>query len=306
MKQSCQAMQSLRRNRRGNNSSSFCLGEAIWKDAKLAEWALKDESSFIILQGSFGTLEYVEKTAVELIEYLQTHDQKVAWILKAFPYGTTQQSPPQKWDSQSTLKQLVIQIMRYKDPLNTLRTLAFVVESFKQKSLEIFNSLVYALEGMSILYIVIDMGIFGSDSAEMIFWSAGFKEVFDKLGAKSSFTRLKVILLNCHPLPDTLPTNLVIKFPVPAQTSLRHPSRQISGLPWKSKIQLNLLKRPAENTELELASNQNLERLAEKQQPSPASSQVQPLVDQNIANSSVATTKRQKRYNFLSIVEHEH
>lgn len=281
MKQRCQALQNLRAGRKGSNSSRSDRGNAIWKDPNLLEWASKDESSLIVFQSSFGTLELTEAVAIELIEYLEAQDQKVAWILNAVPRESQAQAP-QKWNSQSALKQIAAHILCQNAPLNVLKRLALVVESYKRTSSQTdwFNSLIFALEEISIMYIVVDMRVFGANSTETSSWPAAYGELFQKLKAKSPQTRLKVMLLNCHPFPEGSVNCPVLRIAplTAARAGLRNSARQADEGRRKPKIQLNLLKRTAES-----------------QDPEPASCQAQLTVNQNTTPSTPVVAKRWKR-----------
>jgi len=229
MKQRCKALQSLRKDLKGTKSPKFYPGNDIWKNSSLLEWAEKDESSILVIQSSFRTLKYLEATAIELIEYLETQDQEVTWILNAFATESAQQNL-QTWNSGSALKQIDIQILKKSDSLNTLTKIAHIVQNFKQDSIktDCFDSLVFALKGMSILYVIVDMEVFEASSANSFSWPLAFGKLFAKLKVKLPLVKLKVVLLNCHLFLNNLTSYFVIKIkPLTIATAdLRNSIRQ--------------------------------------------------------------------------------
>ncbi|KFY06829.1 hypothetical protein V492_07706 [Pseudogymnoascus sp. VKM F-4246] len=167
----------------------------FWNDSRITEWASKDQSSLILLQGSHMIRDVIESTAVELIEHLQEQDQHTIWILNAIPNNPD--GTIALWDGNSILKQIAIQMLKENASFNSLNDLANMVGLFRDASSteNWFQILATALKEIPQMYVVINLGALSSRISDAETWPQHFLRLFETL-RKSSGTALKVALLS--------------------------------------------------------------------------------------------------------------
>lgn len=218
----------------------------FWSDSRISQWASKDQSSLILLQGSYKIRDVIESTAVELIEYLQEQGQHIIWLLNALPNDPNKEAAP--WGGSSVLKQITIQILRENASFNSLNGLANMMRLFQDASSveDWFQILADTLESIPQIYIVINLGVLYSRISDTETWPQHFLRLFETL-QKSCGTTLKVALLSYCPFskstlaPETPLVQITTTPMSPGQTLI---SRQnFSGIRGDHRIHLPIFKR---------------------------------------------------------------
>jgi hypothetical protein len=240
-KETSKSLQYLRETRRGKvNPRAQSTSSPPWHDPQILEWASNVQSSLILIQGTYNTLENIEQSAIELIEYLETKEQHVVWVLNQSTGGDNV-SP---WKAETVLRQIAIQILRRSSPLN-LRTFASVVEQFKGAltTADWLICITTALGEIPILYVIIDTGVFGANTEDATSLSDGFGNLFEEIRDQPRGSVLKVVLMGAHPFPEVLSKIPIIRI-IPDNPSVanrrslgRKPPHCGSG---KGGIQLDL------------------------------------------------------------------
>lgn len=246
LKQRSKALISSQRNRRVVTVQK--RGD-FWNNSQITDWASKDQSSLILLQGSYITRNLIESTAVELIEYLQEQDQHVIWLLHALPNDSNKEIAP--WDGCSVLKQIAIQILRENTSFNSLNDLASMARLFQAASSveDWFQILAATLEAIPQIYIVINLGVLCSRISDTQTWPQHFVRLFEAL-EKSSGAILKVALLNHCPfskstLTPKTPLVQVTTIPMPPGQTLSS-GHNFSGIRGGHRVHLPIFKRTRE------------------------------------------------------------
>jgi hypothetical protein len=177
----------------------------FWDSPEITDWASKEESSLLVLQGSLQTGNGRERAALELIDYLVQNGQQVVWILSPGVYHGVNVTELPKWGGAGVLKQIVVQILRQNKCFNSLARLAKMVRLLKNASSteEWFNVIAAALEFVSRIYMIINLADLGFKHDDAGSWPTHFLSLFDQL-KENSETTLKVVILTPRPLSDSI------------------------------------------------------------------------------------------------------
>jgi hypothetical protein len=231
-------MISLREDRTENRSFEF------WKSPQVIEWASKDDCSLLILQGNSVYLNLIEKASVDLVDYLEDNKRQV-FFFRA-PYGPFRTFYHEKSTmTERILRNIVVQIVKRHNGFSSLRRLATLAKLMRNASSadEWFEILGFVLEGLNEAYIVVDLGVMGSDLGPMVSWPTSFARLFRTLRERSPKAVLKVFLTVCRSLPKEtdLSEAVVVRANFPIVTRPKLPGNRTG------KIQLPLLQVPSES-----------------------------------------------------------
>jgi hypothetical protein len=227
---------SLRNDTSEKTGETRSPNNQFWKDPRMLEWASKEDSSLLILQGLPMTIFLIERASVELADYLEENGRQVVWVFNALS-----RSGPEKlliqWTSASILRQIAVQIMRKNPSFNSLGRLAAIVELMVKANSddEWLGVISAALDGLREVYVIIDLGVLGADYGPTMSWPASFTKLFGVLRESSPKTILKVFLLLCRPMPKEVALRGTPVIPVSGMTitnvfGVKHPKQQGSNI----------------------------------------------------------------------------
>ncbi|KAG4433981.1 hypothetical protein IFR05_010530 [Cadophora sp. M221] len=89
-----------------DSSDPIPYNSELWESEELMRWASAEVSHILLVQGDYQCSDEIGEICIDLVRYLQEHDQPVVWI----PYDMSISSKFQHADD--VLKQLAIQILR--------------------------------------------------------------------------------------------------------------------------------------------------------------------------------------------------
>jgi hypothetical protein len=221
-----------------------------WDSPEITNWASKEESSLLVLQGSLPTRNVLERAALELIDYLVENGQQVVWILGPGVYHGVNVTELPKWGGTGVLKQIVVQILRQNKSFNSLARLAKMVRLLENASSteEWFNIIAAALEFVSRIYMIINLADLGFKHDDAGSWPTHFLSLFDQL-KENSETILKVVILTPRPLSDSIsskPIPLIRIAPSHASSSKLPLWQRICSATEKAPINLPIPRRPTQ------------------------------------------------------------
>jgi hypothetical protein len=197
--------------------------KSFYDDPQMVEWASTGCSSLIIFEGSFQTLNVLEQISVELIDHFSENHQKVAWILNPGTYHGINVTELPGWGISGMLKQIAVEIIRHNVSFESLDHLAMLHGIFHNasSSQDWFKVIENTLKSCTLMYLVMNVGVLGSKSAEADCLPGLFLKLFETLAA-SSETALKVMLLNPRPFmtQDVALKVPIIRIPKPKVTHL--------------------------------------------------------------------------------------
>ncbi|RDL37538.1 uncharacterized protein BP5553_04971 [Venustampulla echinocandica] len=180
-KSQSKALQSVRSMRALTGQLSIQSGREVWKGPLALKWASEEQSSLILIEGSYQTVTDIESSALDVIEYFEEHNQRVIWILNDQSFYLN------KWNSSTLLKQIAVQILSKNGTIKSLRDLALMVERFRAACSETdwFSIIAASLEGFSPVYMVIDLGPLRVWKTQTPSFGI-FQQLFDALGKETN------------------------------------------------------------------------------------------------------------------------
>jgi hypothetical protein len=201
----------------------------FWDSEELFEWASAVESSVLLVQGDYQTVEAVEQIALDLVQYLEDHSHPAVWILND-PASSESLAFDKK---DALLKQLAVQILQLNLRLHSTRYLPRVVELFQMaasKDTDWFDVMHFLLRGMPNLCMVIDLDILGIEYETTTSWMKHFSGLFERLRLEGG-SILKIVFLNCWPIPKSdVSSESSLTIDIHARTALPCMQRAYGGL----------------------------------------------------------------------------
>jgi hypothetical protein len=229
----------------------------FWKARKVIEWASKEDSALLILQGTPGYLDPIEKACLDLVNYLEDNKRQVFWIFRTpYYHGSFKRT------ADSILKNIVIQVVKGDVAFNSLRRLVTVVGLMKKASStdEWFDILEFVLGGLNEAYVIVDLGAMRADLGLVMSWPTSFARLFRALRQRSPKTILKVFLTVCRRLPEGTDLSEALVVPV-NKASFPIVTVQELSADHTSEIQLPLLQLPPEFAREVKANTPEIEEL---------------------------------------------
>ncbi|KAF5529057.1 pfs domain-containing protein [Fusarium napiforme] len=176
--------------------------EDIWKSQKLHNWARSDESSLLMIQVGYESVNRLERFAVEVWEYLDSMEPTVAIL----------PSPSSAdffdgFDERELLRQIALQALRKASLDNPICFLADMVQLFADASTceDWFRILERIFQMFPSLIIIMTVTVLGERAESTTSWPTQLEKLMASV-QKTSSTCLKVLVLATHPLwplPET-------------------------------------------------------------------------------------------------------
>ena len=168
---------------------------------KIRKWTSAENSSIIILKGSFRTRLAIKDFCTGVVEKLRSKDGPVIWALSD---GASQSTAPSR-NSIDLLKYLTYQAVQISQKLKNEKSMALTCHQCRSASSakEWFQILQQALTSIGHqIYILLDMGLLSAtyENADYFCWSTAFADFFTTISDRGLNTNLKVLLLTYNPL----------------------------------------------------------------------------------------------------------
>ncbi|KAF5570829.1 pfs domain-containing protein [Fusarium phyllophilum] len=164
----------------------------IWENQRLHDWARSDQSSLLIIQGGYESINRLERFAAEVWEYLDSKRPTVAIL----------QSPASEdffsvFDERELLRQIALQALRKVSSDNRICFLADMVQLFVEASTceDWFCILERVSQTFPTLVIIMTVTALGDRAASTTMWPIRLEKLMIKV--KSC---LKVLLIATNPL----------------------------------------------------------------------------------------------------------
>ncbi|KAF5573450.1 pfs domain-containing protein [Fusarium pseudoanthophilum] len=165
----------------------------IWENQRLHDWAMSDQSSLLIIQGGYESVNRLERFAAEVWEYLDSKKPTVA-VLQS-PASTNFFSA---FHEREPLRQIALQALRKASLDNPIRFLADMVQLFADASTceDWFRILERIFQMFPTLIIIMTVTVLGERAESTTRWPTPLEELM----ASVHKTSLKVLLIATHPL----------------------------------------------------------------------------------------------------------
>lgn len=190
----------------------------FWLDAKVQEWNASQECSLVLLKSTLDQRPHTRGFCVESISSLHEAQIPVIWALKtkAAAPGTRDASGEISTNEICTIdliKYFISQAVSINKAMHTDATLSPWLGTYWMAKTEDewLTLLVSVLQGILLLYIILDLDIFGqsSTSHDKEFWPPACQRVFDALSARGIATVVRVVLVNYRPMLSQSPSGEV-------------------------------------------------------------------------------------------------
>lgn len=183
----------------------------FWLNPKIQEWNTSQECSLIILKGAWDKQRQIRGFCVESIASLLDSQIPVIWALKSnatlpeTTEATTGMEPSSKEISTIDLiKFFISQAVAINKTVHTDAILSPWLNAYlgAKTEEEWLNLLVSVLDGIPLLYIILDLDIlsFSLTSQDKDFWPPACQRIFSALSARRIATVLRVVLVNYRPM----------------------------------------------------------------------------------------------------------
>ncbi|KAF4943370.1 hypothetical protein FGADI_13468 [Fusarium gaditjirri] len=168
----------------------------IWENKQLHDWARSDQSSLLMIQGCYESVNRLERFAAEVLEYLDNQKPTVAIL----------QSPASaeffnEFDERELLRQIALQALQKVSPDHPICFLAGMVQLFLEASTceDWFRILERVFQMFPSLIIIMTVTALGERAESTTTWPTQLEELMARL-QKRSLTRLKILIIAAHPL----------------------------------------------------------------------------------------------------------
>jgi hypothetical protein len=187
----------LRNRRRGKGSNT---GRAFWLNAKIQFWNRCQSSSLVIIKGTHKQRFHVKDFCVDSVSILRNTQIPVIWALKAMDVQNSV-AAENKVSTIVLLKHLITQAIQINSALHTDAALAPRLKAWLGASTEAewLGILASALQGIPIVYIIIDIELLDHSLAELtesFLLPAAFLQVFSQMAQRGIKTVIKVALVS--------------------------------------------------------------------------------------------------------------
>ncbi|KAJ4111385.1 hypothetical protein NW765_016510 [Fusarium oxysporum] len=174
----------------------------IWENQQLHDWARSDQSSLLMIQGSYESVNRLERFAAEVWEYLDSKKPSVAMLQS--PASTEFFSG---FDKRELLRQIALQALRKVSLDDPIYFLADMVQLFVEASTceDWFRILERVFQMFPSLSIIMTVTVLGERAESTTTWPIQLEELMARV-QKRSLACLKVLLIATHPLwfvPET-------------------------------------------------------------------------------------------------------
>jgi hypothetical protein len=187
-------MRNKRRLRMGSSTEA-----AFWLDLRIQRWTASTQSSLILIKGTHRSRFCIQDFCANVIELLRNANVPTLWILKTIGHneGSTSYQP----STVDLLKALVLQAIKLNCTLHNDYIISSRLQTYMSATTEAqwFALLASVLQGLPVVYLVIDIEILGSSLAEIeanFSWPAAFLNLFQELSASAIKTLVKVVLVS--------------------------------------------------------------------------------------------------------------
>ncbi|RDW90971.1 hypothetical protein BP5796_02136 [Coleophoma crateriformis] len=188
------------RNRRRLRPSNY--GPSFWLDSKMQRWNESHSSSLVLVNGTRKLRFHMKDFCTNSILALQKSQTPVIWVLKTMsPQEEDDDGMVNQVSTIELLKCLISQAVRINRALHTDAALtprmgAYVSAKTEEEWFGILGSV---LQGVPLLYIIIDVELLHPSLAEMtdnFSWPAAFLELFAELAQRNIKTVIKIVLVS--------------------------------------------------------------------------------------------------------------
>ncbi|KAF5979377.1 putative pfs domain-containing protein [Fusarium bulbicola] len=176
--------------------------EDIWENTQLHEWARSDQSSLLMIQGGYESVNRLERFAAEVWEHLDSKKPTVAMLqcLSSTDFFSG-------FDERELLRQIALQALRKASPGHPICFLADMVHLFAEASTceDWFRILERIFEMFPSLIVILTVTVLGEQAESTVTWPIQFEKMMTRI-QKRSLTCSKVLLIATHQLwvaPET-------------------------------------------------------------------------------------------------------
>lgn len=180
------SMRNRRRRLKGVQNDLFRFSD------DLQSWGTDPHSSFVYLRGAFATRHTARDFAADAIDLIEKEKIPVVWAL------TYKDDEDRVYTSLDVLKQIVLQVLQQNHHLLNEKSVALNAARFQSARTEQdwFNLLGAALEGLSQVYVIIDLDVLGEREEGQYPWTHAFATLVDEMQAKNIPTVVKIALIS--------------------------------------------------------------------------------------------------------------
>ena len=187
----------LRNRRRAKGSST---GPSFWLDAKIQFWTRCQSSSLVIIKGTRKLRFHLKDFCVDSVSILRETQIPVIWALKTMDIENSLRGED-KVSTNVLLKSLITQAIQINSTLHTDVALAPRLKAWLGASTEEewLNILASVLQGIPLVYIIIDVELLDNSLAELtegFSFPAAFLRVFSQLADRGIKTVIKVAFVS--------------------------------------------------------------------------------------------------------------
>jgi len=225
-------LQNRRRLRPSDNGLSF------WLDPKMQAWNRSKNSSLIMINGTHRLRFHTKDFCTDSISLLCKSQTPVIWALKSMDIQAAENDNIK--DTVSTielLKYLISQAVRINEKIHTDAALIPRLKAYLSATTEEdwFNILAFVLQGIPILYIIIDVELLHhslADFTEDFSWPEAFLKLFSGFADRNINTVIRVAMVSYgsslfrKPMSDEC-RNLII--PVGGKRPVQAPMGKLNG-----------------------------------------------------------------------------
>lgn len=183
--EACRQYHRVRRNRRRQSGQD---NSGILRDSKqLQAWANKEESHQIAICSNFQSRHAARDFAIDAIDLIKEAQIPVVWVLN--PRNDSREDVT----SLEVLKYLVSQVLQQNHTMLNERSAALSAARYQSATTEDdwISLLGSVLEGMSQIYMIVDLEILGIEKAERS-WPGIFTTLVERLQCRNIRTVVKV------------------------------------------------------------------------------------------------------------------
>jgi hypothetical protein len=172
---------------------------AFWIDDRIQYWTTSRQSSLILIKGTRRSRFSIQDFCTNVIESLREGSVSTLWILRSAIQD--EDCVPHQPCPTEIIKSLISQALRLNCGLHTDYKMSPRLQMYLNASTEAqwLSLLAAALEGLSMVYIVIDMEALGPAFATRpsnFSWITAFQELFQGLAAREINAVVKVLLVS--------------------------------------------------------------------------------------------------------------
>ncbi|KAL7957135.1 hypothetical protein V8C34DRAFT_191020 [Trichoderma compactum] len=178
---------------------SSIKGAAFWLDSRIQKWNKSKDSSLVIINGTWKARFHLQSFCAKSITILFDAKCPVIWALKALNVDRTAADQAQV-STIDLLKYIISQAISTNKSIHTDAALVprLMAHIDARSEEDWINILASVLQGISRLYIMIDVEVLSPDLVTLTedFWPTAFLKMFSKLSARNIGTIVKVALIS--------------------------------------------------------------------------------------------------------------